>query len=76
MFRSVSGPVGQEQTPAPRSTHSSPLRAVTCTCMGVSGTWQDDDNIASRRNTQRQRLSSGSLEDPEHRPCVWGPLAV
>ncbi|XP_045669778.1 E3 ubiquitin ligase RNF157 isoform X3 [Ursus americanus] len=40
------------------------------------GTWQADDNVVSRRNTQRRRLSSGSLDDPEDRPCVWGPLAV
>lgn len=41
-----------------------------------SGAWQADDNVVSRRNTQRRRLSSESLEDPEDRPCVWGPLAV
>lgn len=41
------------------------------------GTWQADDNVISRRNTQRpRRSSSSSLEDAEHRPCVWGPLAV
>ncbi|KAM8787308.1 E3 ubiquitin ligase RNF157 isoform 1-T1 [Rhynchonycteris naso] len=42
----------------------------------LPGTWQADDNLVSRRNTQRQRLSSSSLEDAENRPCVWGPLAV
>lgn len=41
-----------------------------------SGTWQADDNVVSRRNAQRRRLSSSSLEDSENRPCVWGPLAV
>ena len=41
-----------------------------------SGAWQADDNVVSRRNTQRRRLSSGSLEDPENRLCVWGPLAI
>nr|XP_058904057.1 E3 ubiquitin ligase RNF157 isoform X2 [Kogia breviceps] len=40
------------------------------------GAWQADDNVASRRNTQRRRLSSGSLEEPENRLCVWGPLAI
>ncbi|XP_028354675.1 E3 ubiquitin ligase RNF157 [Physeter macrocephalus] len=40
------------------------------------GAWQADDNVVSRRNTQRRRLSSGSLEDPENRLCVWGPLAI
>ncbi|XP_057571863.1 E3 ubiquitin ligase RNF157 isoform X2 [Hippopotamus amphibius kiboko] len=42
----------------------------------LPGAWQADDNVVSRRNAQRRRLSSGSLEDPEDRPCVWGPLAV
>lgn len=44
--------------------------------LSTPGTWQADDNVVSRRNAQRRRLSSGSLEDPEDRPCVWGPLAV
>ncbi|EQB77236.1 ring finger protein 157 [Camelus ferus] len=44
--------------------------------LGVPGAWQVDDNVVSRRNTQRRRSSSGSLEDPENRPCTWGPLAV
>ncbi|XP_059006272.1 E3 ubiquitin ligase RNF157 isoform X1 [Mustela lutreola] len=47
-----------------------------CPEVCLPGTWQADDNIVSRRNTQRRRLSSSSLEDPEDRPCVWGPLAV
>ncbi|XP_036692691.1 E3 ubiquitin ligase RNF157 isoform X3 [Balaenoptera musculus] len=42
----------------------------------LSCAWQADDNVVSRRNTQRRRLSSGSLEDPENRLCVWGPLAI
>ncbi|KAF3817233.1 hypothetical protein GH733_011633 [Mirounga leonina] len=47
-----------------------------CPEVCLPGTWQADDNVVSRRNAQRRRLSSGSLEDPEDRPCVWGPLAV
>ncbi|XP_044794532.2 E3 ubiquitin ligase RNF157 isoform X4 [Bubalus bubalis] len=47
-----------------------------CSEACLPGAWQADDNVVSRRNTQRRRLSSGSLEDPEDRPCVWGPLAV
>ncbi|XDB61584.1 PREDICTED: RING finger protein 157 isoform X2 [Capra hircus] len=47
-----------------------------CSEVCLPGAWQADDNVVSRRNTQRRRLSSGSLEDPEDRPCVWGPLAV
>uniref|UniRef100_A0A452QBD6 E3 ubiquitin-protein ligase n=1 Tax=Ursus americanus TaxID=9643 RepID=A0A452QBD6_URSAM len=47
-----------------------------CPEVCLPGTWQADDNVVSRRNTQRRRLSSGSLDDPEDRPCVWGPLAV
>lgn len=47
-----------------------------CSEVCLPGTWQADDNIVSRRNTQRRRLSSSSLEDPEDRSCVWGPLAV
>lgn len=58
-------PSGPGQSPAPRP---SPLSSA--------GTWQADDNIVGRRNTPRRRLSSSSLEDPEDRPCVWGPLAV
>ncbi|ELK12342.1 RING finger protein 157 [Pteropus alecto] len=46
-----------------------------CSEVCLPGTWQADDNVASRRNAQHRRLSS-SLEDTEHRPCVWGPLAV
>lgn len=47
-----------------------------CSEACLPGAWQADDNVVSRRNTPRRRLSSGSLEDPESRPCVWGPLAV
>ncbi|XP_069337830.1 E3 ubiquitin ligase RNF157 isoform X1 [Eulemur rufifrons] len=47
-----------------------------CSEVCLPGTWQADDNIVSRRNTQHRRLSSSSLEDPENRPCVWGPMAV
>ncbi|KAB0365138.1 hypothetical protein FD754_009294 [Muntiacus muntjak] len=47
-----------------------------CSEVCLPGAWQADDNVVSRRNTQRRRLSSGSLEDPQDRPCVWGPLAV
>uniref|UniRef100_A0A8C3YR62 E3 ubiquitin-protein ligase n=1 Tax=Catagonus wagneri TaxID=51154 RepID=A0A8C3YR62_9CETA len=47
-----------------------------CSEVCLPGAWQADDNVVSRRNLQRRRLSSGSLEDPESRPCVWGPLAV
>nr|KAF6416996.1 ring finger protein 157 [Molossus molossus] len=47
-----------------------------CSEVCLPGTWQADDNVVSRRNAQRRRLSSGSLEDSENRPCVWGPLAV
>ncbi|XP_062072217.1 E3 ubiquitin ligase RNF157 isoform X1 [Lepus europaeus] len=36
----------------------------------LPGAWQAD-NAVSGRNTQHRRL-----EDPEDRPCVWGPLAV
>ncbi|KAI5282938.1 hypothetical protein MUG91_G100n25 [Manis pentadactyla] len=60
----------------PRGPHASGGFEEFSSFHAVKGTWQADDNIASRRNTQRQCLSSGSLEDPEHRPCVWGPLAV
>ncbi|XP_045345644.1 E3 ubiquitin ligase RNF157 isoform X1 [Leopardus geoffroyi] len=47
-----------------------------CPEVCLPGTWQADDNVVSRRHTQRPRLPSGSLEDPQDRPCVWGPLAV
>uniref|UniRef100_A0A8C9E5C8 E3 ubiquitin-protein ligase n=1 Tax=Phocoena sinus TaxID=42100 RepID=A0A8C9E5C8_PHOSS len=47
-----------------------------CSEVCLPGAWQADDNVASRRNTQRRRLSSASLEDPENRLCVWGPLAI
>ncbi|KAB0400716.1 hypothetical protein E2I00_008343, partial [Balaenoptera physalus] len=47
-----------------------------CSEVCLPGAWQADDNVVSRRNTQRRRLSSGSLEDPENRLCVWGPLAI
>ncbi|KAM5272987.1 E3 ubiquitin ligase RNF157 isoform 2-T2 [Ctenodactylus gundi] len=47
-----------------------------CSEVGLPDTWQADDNSVSRRNAQRRRLSSSSLEDPEDRSCVWGPLAV
>ncbi|XP_064225606.1 E3 ubiquitin ligase RNF157 isoform X2 [Aotus nancymaae] len=47
-----------------------------CSEVCLPGTWQADDNAVSRRNAQRRRLSSSSLEDSETRPCVWGPLAV
>ncbi|KAM4843131.1 E3 ubiquitin ligase RNF157 isoform 1-T1 [Thomomys bottae] len=48
-----------------------------CSEVCLPGTWQADDNVISRQNSQRRRLSSSSLEDPgENRPCVWGPLAV
>ncbi|XP_010949041.2 E3 ubiquitin ligase RNF157 isoform X2 [Camelus bactrianus] len=47
-----------------------------CSEACLPGAWQVDDNVVSRRNTQRRRSSSGSLEDPENRPCTWGPLAV
>lgn len=47
-----------------------------CSEVCLPGTWQADDNVVSRRNTQHRRLSSSSLEDAENRPCVWGPLAV
>uniref|UniRef100_A0A8C5VLG9 E3 ubiquitin-protein ligase n=1 Tax=Microcebus murinus TaxID=30608 RepID=A0A8C5VLG9_MICMU len=47
-----------------------------CSEVCLPGTWQADDNVVTRRNTQHRRLSSSSLEDPENRPCVWGPLAV
>nr|XP_010595238.2 E3 ubiquitin ligase RNF157 [Loxodonta africana] len=47
-----------------------------CSEVCLPGTWQADDNTVSRRNTRHRRLSSSSLEDPEDRPCVWGPLAV
>uniref|UniRef100_A0A8C9K5P3 E3 ubiquitin-protein ligase n=1 Tax=Panthera tigris altaica TaxID=74533 RepID=A0A8C9K5P3_PANTA len=46
-----------------------------CPEVCLPGTWQADDNVG-RRHTQRPRLPSGSLEDPQDRPCVWGPLAV
>uniref|UniRef100_F6YFF7 E3 ubiquitin-protein ligase n=1 Tax=Equus caballus TaxID=9796 RepID=F6YFF7_HORSE len=46
-----------------------------CSEVCLPGSWQADNNV-SRRNTQHRRLSSGSLEDPESRPCVWGPLAI
>ncbi|XP_045381688.1 E3 ubiquitin ligase RNF157 isoform X3 [Lemur catta] len=47
-----------------------------CSEVCLPGAWQADDNVVSRRNTQHRRLSSSSLEDPENRPCVWGPMAV
>ncbi|XP_040845561.1 E3 ubiquitin ligase RNF157 isoform X2 [Ochotona curzoniae] len=47
-----------------------------CSEVCVPGTWQAEDNLASRRNPQRRRLSSSSPEDPEDSPCVWGPLAI
>ncbi|KAM6164820.1 E3 ubiquitin ligase RNF157 isoform 5-T5 [Rhynchocyon petersi] len=47
-----------------------------CSEACLPGTWQTDDNIVGRRNHQRRRLSSSSLEDPEDRPCMWGPLAI
>ncbi|TEA30742.1 hypothetical protein DBR06_SOUSAS4110206, partial [Sousa chinensis] len=47
-----------------------------CSEVCLPGAWQADDNVVSRRNTQRRRLSSASLEDPENRLCVWGPLAI
>uniref|UniRef100_A0A8C8YXM1 E3 ubiquitin-protein ligase n=1 Tax=Prolemur simus TaxID=1328070 RepID=A0A8C8YXM1_PROSS len=47
-----------------------------CSEVCLPGAWQADDNIVSRRNPQHRRLSSSSLEDPENRPCVWGPMAV
>ncbi|XP_071066920.1 E3 ubiquitin ligase RNF157 isoform X2 [Dasypus novemcinctus] len=47
-----------------------------CSEVCLPGTWQADDNAISHRSTQRRRLSSSSLEDPENLPCVWGPLAV
>ncbi|XP_030152582.1 E3 ubiquitin ligase RNF157 isoform X1 [Lynx canadensis] len=47
-----------------------------CPEVCLPGTWQADDNVVGRRHTQRPRLPSGSLEDPQDRPCVWGPLAV
>ncbi|KAG8519377.1 E3 ubiquitin ligase RNF157, partial [Galemys pyrenaicus] len=47
-----------------------------CSEVHLPGTWEPQDNVISRQNLQRRRLSSGSLEDPENRPCVWGPLAV
>lgn len=47
-----------------------------CSEVCLPGTWQADDNVVSRHNTQHRRLSSSSLEDAENRPCVWGPLAV
>ncbi|XP_059937523.1 E3 ubiquitin ligase RNF157 [Mesoplodon densirostris] len=47
-----------------------------CSEVCLPGAWQADDNVVGRRNTQRRRLSSGSLEDPENRLCVWGPLAI
>nr|XP_055187045.1 E3 ubiquitin ligase RNF157 isoform X1 [Nyctereutes procyonoides] len=47
-----------------------------CPEVCLPGSWQADDNVVSRRNTRHRRLSSGSLEDLEDRPCVWGPLAV
>ncbi|XP_012893216.1 PREDICTED: RING finger protein 157 isoform X2 [Dipodomys ordii] len=47
-----------------------------CSEVCLPGTWQAD-NVVSHRNSQRRRLSSSSLEDPEeNRPCAWGPLAV
>lgn len=59
-------------------TPSGPIRRSSSSNLAFlfSGAWQADDNVVSHRNTQRRRLSSGSLEDPEDRPCVWGPLAV
>ncbi|XP_026936564.1 E3 ubiquitin ligase RNF157 isoform X2 [Sagmatias obliquidens] len=47
-----------------------------CSEVCLPGAWQADDNVVSRRNTQHRRLSSASLEDPENRLCVWGPLAI
>ncbi|XP_028608763.1 E3 ubiquitin ligase RNF157 isoform X1 [Grammomys surdaster] len=48
-----------------------------CSEVCLPGVWQHDDNIVNRRHTQRRRLSSSSLEDPEeNRPCVWDPMAV
>ncbi|XP_031206855.1 E3 ubiquitin ligase RNF157 isoform X3 [Mastomys coucha] len=48
-----------------------------CSEVCLPGTWQYDDNTVNRRHTQRRRLSSSSLEDPEeNRPCVWDPMAV
>ncbi|XP_077020013.1 E3 ubiquitin ligase RNF157 isoform X4 [Tamandua tetradactyla] len=47
-----------------------------CSEVCLPGTWQADDNAVNRRSTQRRRLSSSSLEDPENQGCVWGPLAV
>nr|XP_023420728.1 E3 ubiquitin ligase RNF157 isoform X1 [Cavia porcellus] len=47
-----------------------------CSEVCLPGPWQEDDNMVIHRNTQHRRLSSSSLEDPDDRPCVWGPLAV
>ncbi|XP_021067983.1 E3 ubiquitin ligase RNF157 isoform X1 [Mus pahari] len=48
-----------------------------CSEVCLPGTWQHEDNTVNYRHTQRQRLSSSSLEDPEeNRPCVWDPMAV
>ncbi|XP_059938758.1 E3 ubiquitin ligase RNF157-like [Mesoplodon densirostris] len=52
------------------------LHNKLCSEVSLPGAWQADDNVVSRRNTQRRRLSSGSLEDPENRLCVWGPLVI
>ncbi|NP_001392071.1 E3 ubiquitin ligase Rnf157 isoform 7 [Mus musculus] len=48
-----------------------------CSEVCLPGTWQHEDNTVNCRHTQRRRLSSSSLEDPEeNRPCVWDPMAV
>ncbi|XP_049626722.1 E3 ubiquitin ligase RNF157 [Suncus etruscus] len=44
-----------------------------CAEVCLPGAWQADDNALGHRGHPR---SSGSREDPENRPCVWGPLAV
>lgn len=45
-----------------------------CAEVCLPGAWQADDNALSHHRGRPR--SSGSREDPENRPCVWGPLAV